>query len=69
MYYIYSKKGCVQCERVKQYMIDNNKEFTEFVIGQDITMEEFRKLFPKVSVVPVITTQDGLRLTSVSEVE
>lgn len=69
MYKVYTKRGCKRCDEVKQYLTDKGKEFTEIVIGQDISMEEFRQLFPKVSIVPVVTTQDDIRFTDVNEIQ
>ena len=47
---IYTKENCPYCVKAKQLV----PEYTEIVIGKDITREEFLDLFPNAKTVPQI---------------
>jgi|SanBayMetagenome_1026888.scaffolds.fasta_scaffold63360_2 glutaredoxin 3 len=51
---IYSKTDCPYCEMAKVAMRGYRVQFTEYVIGSDITREEFFQKFPNARTVPQI---------------
>ena len=51
---VYSKTNCPFCDKAKQLFSEKNQAYTEMVIGEDITREEFMSLFPNVRTVPFI---------------
>lgn len=68
MYKIYTKEDCIKCDEAKQYLKNKNKDFLEYVVGRDITIEEFKQEFPRISILPVVTFND-LRFASLEEIE
>lgn len=51
---IFSKPDCIYCNQAKNLLNSKGYSFTEFVIGQDVTREEFMESFPNVKTVPYI---------------
>lgn len=51
---IFSKPDCTYCNQAKNLLNSKGYSFTEFVIGQDVTREEFMESFPNVKTVPYI---------------
>ncbi len=55
---LYVKDNCISCDFAKTLLTSNEIEYEEKKIGQDISVEELLKLFPKARVAPVIV-MDG----------
>lgn len=51
---IFSKPDCPYCVQAKQLLDNKGYTYAEFVIGEDMTKEEFVEAFPKVKTVPFI---------------
>lgn len=51
---VYSKPFCPFCVKAKELLSQQNNLYTEMVIGEDISREEFITLFPNVKTVPFI---------------
>lgn len=49
---VYSQDNCVACESLKKKLTSQNIPFTEVKLGRDITVEEFKFLYPNVRTVP-----------------
>ena len=52
MFLVYSQDDCVACETLKKKFTSQNIPFTEIKIGRDISLEEFKFLYPNVRTVP-----------------
>lgn len=57
---IYGKPDCGYCSAAKELMKINNVEYKEYVIGQDLTREEFIEKFPTMKTVPTILLDGNL---------
>jgi glutaredoxin len=55
MMILYSKDNCPACEYLKAEFKRDGVIFTEMKIGKDISLEEFKEMFPKVRTVPHVT--------------
>ena len=53
---VYGKDGCIYCEKAVSLLNQHNMKFTYIKLGEDITVEEFKKRFPEQKTVPVVTT-------------
>jgi glutaredoxin len=51
---VYSKPNCPGCVTLKDKLKAEGTEFTEVVIGKDLTVEEFIERFPTVRTVPYV---------------
>lgn len=51
---IYTKPNCTYCVKAKNLFSIENISYTESVIGEDITREDFMSLFPDQRSVPLI---------------
>ena len=51
---IYSKPDCVFCAKSKVYMAKHKIEYTEFLMGRDITRDEVIEQFPLMRTMPII---------------
>ena len=51
---VYSKPNCSYCLKAKNLLTLENIPYTESVIGEDITREDFMSLFPDQRSVPLI---------------
>ena len=51
---VYSKPNCPNCTQAKALLSSKGIEYTEIVIGSDITREEFFSVFPEARTVPQI---------------
>lgn len=56
---IYTKSNCAHCVNAKKLMEVKGYDYSEIVIGEDITMEEFKERYPDVRTVPLIFSKDG----------
>jgi glutaredoxin len=63
---VYSKPDCPHCVRAKQLLSEYKFEYTELMIGKDVTRETVIEKFPGVKMVPIIIIGDN-RLESVEE--
>ena len=61
-YTLYTKPQCSNCEAAKQLLQTFDQEYTEKVIGQDITREEVIEQFPGIQFAPIILI-DGAQIT------
>ena len=59
MFIVYTKEGCPACETAKSALVSKGIEHSAVKIGADITVDEFRKSFPDVRMVPFITNDAG----------
>lgn len=57
---IYSKVGCTWCKAAKDLLDVNNIEYNEYVIGRDLTREEFLEKFPDAKTVPHILVDNNV---------
>ena len=57
-YKIYSKDNCVYCTKAKHLLSSYGRPYEEVKIGTDISLEDFRALFPEAKTVPQITLGD-----------
>jgi glutaredoxin 3 len=62
MIIIYSKKDCPNCVKAKALA----KDYTEAIIGEDISREDFMILFPEARTVPQIII-DGKHIGGYTE--
>jgi glutaredoxin len=51
---IYSKPNCPYCDMAKNVVRGASLQFTEYVVGSDVTREEFLQKFPNSRTVPQI---------------
>ena len=49
-----TRTGCMHCNSTKQILNNHNIEYTERVIGEDISRDEVKALYPDVTKVPII---------------
>lgn len=49
---VYSKENCPACVALKTRLTKEGEDFTEIVVGKDITREEFMEKFPQVRMMP-----------------
>lgn len=49
---IYTTSGCIYCEKIKELMRRADVEYTAFLVGKDITREDFRIKYPLASGFP-----------------
>lgn len=49
---VYSKDNCPGCETLKAKLKAEGKPFTEIKLGKDMSVGEFKELFPGVKSVP-----------------
>lgn len=57
---IYSKIDCGYCNAAKDLLKINNIDYNEYVIGRDITREEFLEKFPNAKTVPYILVDGNI---------
>jgi glutaredoxin len=55
---IYSKDNCSYCLKAKNFLRLEGIEFTELLIGKDITREDFMDKFPEQKSVPLIINNE-----------
>lgn len=49
---VYSKDNCPGCETLKAKLKAEGTPFTEIKLGRDMSVSEFKELFPEVRSVP-----------------
>ena len=65
---IYSKDHCPHCVQAKNLLTIRGKQFTEVKINQDITVEEFKTLFPDAKTVPIVMI-NGVQIGGYNELQ
>jgi glutaredoxin len=68
MFEIYGQEGCFSCILAKSILDSRNLKYKEYIVGKDISQEEFLEKFPQRYILPVIL-RDGLRMTGLAELE
>lgn len=63
-----TRVGCMQCATAKQILQNHNIPYTEKVIGEDITRDEVKAMYPEVTKVPIILV-NSMRLEGPSELK
>jgi glutaredoxin len=58
MILVYTKDNCPHCVKAKTLLQVRGLEYSEVVIGKDITREEFMEAFPNARTVPQIIFDD-----------
>lgn len=51
---VYSQTNCPACLKLKAQLTKDGEEFSEIIIGKDITKEDFFDKFPNVRSVPFV---------------
>lgn len=59
MFTVYTKDGCPACENAKSALASKGLSYSAVKIGADITVDEFRKSYPTVRMVPFIINDVG----------
>ena len=54
---IYTQKNCQPCFKLKEEYKQKQIPFTEIELGKDISVAEFRELYPNVRSVPFVITE------------
>lgn len=60
---------CAVCEMTKKYCKEKNILFKEIVIGEDITLEEFKQQYPEQRALPLILNAKGEKIESLNELK
>jgi glutaredoxin len=55
---IYTTIGCIYCEKIKELMKRTNLEYTNILIGRDITRKDFKIKYPFASGFPYVIIDD-----------
>ena len=53
-FYVYSKDGCVFCDRLTQFMDKKGISYEKFTLGEDFSTEEFVEKFGTGSTFPQV---------------
>lgn len=51
---LYTRDDCFWCFKAKELLNHNHLDYREIKIGQDLTREEFKEMFPEQKTVPYI---------------
>jgi len=65
---VYGQPNCVHCEKAVELCKDKKLPYKYFTVKQDITIEEFKEMFPRKLTVPQINV-DGQYLGGYDELE
>ena len=65
---VYSRDGCLSCERVKKQLRFYGVSYKEIKLDEDITSKEVKEKFPNCSQLPIVNTYFG-PLSGAPEVE
>jgi glutaredoxin len=57
MFEVYGKDGCIYCEKALLLLNDRQLEYKYYKLGTDISVGDFRELFPTAKTVPVVMKQ------------
>lgn len=57
---IYTKEDCSFCAEAKAFMQKKNLQYTEHLIGRDLTREQLIGKFPQMKTVPIILVDGKL---------
>lgn len=57
---LYTREGCVYCNRAKTLLDGNNIEYDEIEIGKTITRDEVIAKFPNIKTLPIVTEDEIL---------
>lgn len=60
---IYTLPTCTSCVLLKSLLKRANVSVKEYVVNEDITMEEYNKKYPHIQVVPLIIFEDILYIS------
>lgn len=60
IYSIYTKPNCIYCDKAKQLIAYKNDMYVENIIGEDISVDEFKQLFPNQKTAPLIIVGDTI---------
>jgi len=63
---IYTTVGCIYCEKIKELMKRADVEYTNILVGKDITREEFKIKYPFAPGFPY-TTIDEKEIGGITE--
>jgi len=63
---IYKISGCGYCQKIEELMARANVEYQSFVVGKDITRDEFKKQYPSATAYPY-TIIDGVPIGGLVE--
>lgn len=55
---IYTLTGCSYCVKIKELLKRSELEYTELLLGEDFSREEFKEKFPSATGYPVMTVDD-----------
>jgi glutaredoxin 3 len=66
MIIVYSKPNCPQCDIAKNILKNSSLDYTEIVLGEGISREDFISSFPTVRQMPLIV-EDGYQIGGVVE--
>jgi thioredoxin reductase (NADPH) len=55
---VYTKPDCIYCNRAKALLAEKNFEYTQYMIGKDVTREEVVAKFPNARTVPIIVVDE-----------
>jgi len=53
-YLIYTTTNCIWCEKAKNLIEEKGHKYKEVVLGRDVSKEDFNKMFPDQTTVPVV---------------
>ena len=55
---VYSKDGCSRCVDLKNLLESKNILYSEYKIGENITLESFKEKWPAVRQLPLLVSDD-----------
>lgn len=56
-YIVYTQPNCSYCVKAKALIEEKGHTYTEFVIGRDISKEDFKAAYPDVLTVPLVVLE------------
>jgi len=65
---VYSKDECVFCDRARELLKSQGKEFIEYKLDRDFTRTTLKEVFPNAKTFPVITV-NGVYIGGFSELD
>lgn len=64
---IYTKPGCDFCDKLKDYLGDRGFYWDEYVLGEDITPDQFINVFGSGTTFPQVCQPNGERIGGLRE--